>query len=176
MMRPLQIVYRKTSQLVPYARNARKHSDAQVSQIAGSIREFGFTNPVLIDERSSIIAGHGRVMAAHKLQLDEVPTVELAGLSDTQRRAYVLADNKLGLNASWDCEMLLLELDELKAMDFDVSIAGWSDDEREQLSKELAADFSPSDQDEQGELDKMSPQIVKCPECGHEWDRQTTKT
>ena len=99
--------------LVPYARNARTHSDAQVAQIAASIREFGFCNPVLIDGQGGIIAGHGRVMAARSLGLAEVPCVRLGHLSDVQRRAYILADNKLPENAGWDAAMLELELDEL---------------------------------------------------------------
>ena len=99
---PETIVRRRCAALIPYARNARTHSDQQVAQIADSIREFGFTNPVLIDEEDGIIAGHGRVLAAHLLGLDEVPCIVLAHLSPTQRRAYVIADNKLALNAGWD--------------------------------------------------------------------------
>ena len=100
-------------QLIPYARNARTHSDEQIKQIAASIREFGFTNPVLIDEQDGIIAGYGRVLGAHALGLDEVPCIVLAHLTPAQRRAYVLADNKLALNAGWDLEMLSLEIGEL---------------------------------------------------------------
>ena len=92
--------------LIPYARNARTHSDAQVAQIAGSIKEFGFCNPVLIDKDGGIIAGHGRVLAAQKLGLKVVPTITLGHLSETQNRAYILADNKLALNAGWHDEML----------------------------------------------------------------------
>jgi hypothetical protein len=110
---PETIVRRRCAALIPYARNARTHSDQQVAQIAASIREFGFTNPVLIDEEDGIIAGHGRVLAAHLLGLDEVPCIILAHLTPTQRRAYVLADNKLALNAGWDLEMLSLEIGEL---------------------------------------------------------------
>ena len=95
--------------LIPYARNSRTHSDAQVAQIAGSIREFGFTNPVLIDGAGGIIAGHGRVMAARKIGLEQVPCIRLDYLTEAQRRAYVIADNKLAMNAGWDDEMLRLE-------------------------------------------------------------------
>src|SRR6202035_6176537 len=109
---PETIVRRRYAALIPYARNARTHSDQQVAQIAASIREFGFTNPVLIDEEG-IIAGAGRVLAAHLLGLDEVPCIVLAHLTPTQRRAYVLVDNKLALNAGWDLEMLSLEIGEL---------------------------------------------------------------
>ena len=119
----------KTSDLIPYARNARTHSDAQVAQIAGSIREFGFANPVLIDSENGIIAGHGRVMAAIKLGLNKVPCVRLDHLSENQKRAYIIADNKLALNAGWDDDMLELELGELKDEDFDLGLLGFSDDE-----------------------------------------------
>jgi site-specific DNA-methyltransferase (adenine-specific) len=115
--------------LIPFAKNSRTHSDAQVAQIAASIREFGFTNPVLIDEANGIIAGHGRVMAARKLKLTEVPCIRLAHLSDAQKRAYVIADNKLALNAGWDEAMLKLELADLKALDFDLDLTGFDTDE-----------------------------------------------
>ena len=105
--------------LVPYARNARKHSDAQVAQLAASIREFGFTNPILVDGERGIIAGHGRLLAARKLGLAEVPVIELSHLSPAQRRAYVLADNKLALNAGWDDDLLRLELADLRSEGFD---------------------------------------------------------
>lgn len=125
----LRIRYRAVTDLIPYARNARTHSDAQVSQIAASIREFGFTNPVLVDADGGIIAGHGRVMAARKLGLQQVPTIELRHLTDAQRRAYVLADNKLALNAGWDPEMLKLEIADLQADGFDLALTGFSGDE-----------------------------------------------
>src|SRR5918993_1596257 len=101
-MDDLAIAWRPLGELIPYARNPRTHSDAQVAQIAASIREFGWTNPVLIDGDNGILAGHGRVLAARKLGLETVPVIELAGLSDAERRAYILADNKLALNAGWD--------------------------------------------------------------------------
>jgi hypothetical protein len=123
--------------LVPYARNARIHSDAQVAQIAASIREFGFCNPVLIDAHGGIIAGHGRVMAARSLGLAEVPCVRLGHLSDVQRRAYILADNKLPENAGWDAAMLELELDELADLDFDIDLAGFGFDEEIKSSEPL---------------------------------------
>lgn len=117
----------KTTALIPYARNSRSHSESQVAQIAGSIREFGFTNPVLIDADNGIIAGHGRVMAAGVLGLASVPCIRLAHLTETQKRAYIIADNKLALNAGWDEEMLALELGELKDDDFDLSLIGFDD-------------------------------------------------
>ena len=111
--------------LVPYARNSRTHSDAQAAQIAASIKEFGFTNPVLIDADGGIIAGHGRVLAARVLKLDSVPCIRLSHLTETQKRAYIIADNKLALNGGWDDELLALELGELNAADFDMALVGF---------------------------------------------------
>ncbi|MCO6052356.1 ParB/Srx family N-terminal domain-containing protein, partial [Mesorhizobium sp. RP14(2022)] len=125
--RTLAITYRPLVSLIPYARNARTHSDAQVAEIAASIREFGWTNPVLVDGDNGIIAGHGRVMAARKLRMRQVPVIELAGLTDAQKRAYVLADNKLALNAGWDEELLGLELADLDALGFDLSLTGFGE-------------------------------------------------
>ena len=115
--------------LIPYARNSRTHSDAQVAQIAASIREFGFTNPVLIDADDGIIAGHGRVLAGRKLNLSEVPCIRLSYLTEAQKRAYVIADNKLALNASWDAQMLSAEMSDLKGLGFDLDLIGFSSDE-----------------------------------------------
>jgi DNA modification methylase len=126
----------KTTALIPYARNSRSHSESQVAQIAGSIREFGFTNPVLIDADNGIIAGHGRVMAASVLGLASVPCIRLAHLTDTQKRAYIIADNKLALNAGWDEEMLGLELGELAELDFDMDLIGFGEDELAALMAE----------------------------------------
>lgn len=119
----------ETGKLIPYARNSRTHSEAQVAQIAGSIREFGFTNPVLIDAENGIIAGHGRIMAAQKLGLKDVPCIRLDHLTETQRKAYVIADNKLALNSGWDEEMLSLELSDLRELDFDLGLLGFTEDE-----------------------------------------------
>lgn len=117
------------SALIPYARNARTHSETQVAQIAASIREFGFTNPVLIADDNTIIAGHGRVMAAQVLAMETVPCLRLSHMTEAQRRAYVIADNKLALNAGWDDELLALELGDLRDAGFDVTLTGFSDDE-----------------------------------------------
>lgn len=115
--------------LVPYAKNSRTHSEEQVAQIAASIKEWGFTTAVLVDESGSIIAGHGRVMAARKLGLASLPVMVAAGWTDAQKRAYVIADNKLALNAGWDNELLALELAELDGLGFDVELTGFSDEE-----------------------------------------------
>lgn len=128
-MRPSELERRPISALIPYARNSRTHSDEQVAQIAASIREFGFTNPVLVDGDGGIIAGHGRVLAARKLGLKDVPVLVLDHLTPVQRRAYVIADNKLALNAGWDAEQLKLEMLDLQGDDFDLALTGFSDDE-----------------------------------------------
>ena len=119
--------------LIPYARNSRTHSDEQVSQIAASIKEFGFLNPIIIDGDNSIIAGHGRVMAAQKLGIKELPCIEASHLTEAQRKAYIIADNKLAMNAGWDDDMLRIELDELSEMGFDLELTGFSIDEIEGL-------------------------------------------
>ena len=116
---------RKVSDLVPYARNSRTHSDAQVAQIAASIREWGWTNPILIDETGGIIAGHGRVLAARKLKIEDVPCIIASGWSEAQKRAYILADNQLAINAGWDSEMLALELHDIADMGFDMDLIGF---------------------------------------------------
>lgn len=125
--RKLAVRTRPIAGLVPFANNARTHSDAQIEQIAKSIEEFGWTNPVLIDEDGGIVAGHCRVLAAEGLGLTSVPTITLTGLSEAQRRAYVLADNKLALNAGWDENILSIELTGLSDMDFDLSVLGFDD-------------------------------------------------
>jgi DNA modification methylase len=125
------------SKLIPYAANARTHDDAQVAQIAASIKEFGFTNPVLIDGDNGIIAGHGRLMAARKLGMESVPVIVLDHLTDAQRKAYILADNKLALNAGWDVEMLRCELQELGDLGFDLALTGFNADEIAALTPEV---------------------------------------
>lgn len=142
----LSIDYVPTTDLLPYAMNSRIHSDDQVAQIAASIKEFGFTNPILIDDAAGIIAGHGRLMAAKRLNLTEVPTITLAGLTEAQKKAYVIADNKLALNASWDDEMLRIELQELKDLNFDIDVIGFD-------TSELAEIFSI----EQNKSDEENP-------------------
>ena len=124
-----KLTYFKTEELVPYARNSRTHSDEQVSQIMASISEFGFTNPLLVDGDNGIIAGHGRLQAAQRLGMDEVPCLVLDHLTEAQQKALVIADNKLALNAGWDMEMLAIELKELGEMDFDLSLTGFDGDE-----------------------------------------------
>src|SRR5665213_1056143 len=122
--------------LIPFARNPRTHSDAQVAQIAASIAAFGFNNPILVDTKAGIIAGHGRLLAARKLQLREVPVIVLDHLSEAQKRAYIIADNQLALNAGWDEELLRIELAALQEEDFDISLIGFDDEELARLLTE----------------------------------------
>ena len=157
--------------LVPYARNSRTHSDAQVAQIAASIKEFGFTNPVLIDADGGIIAGHGRVLAARVLKLDSVPCLRLSHLTDTQKRAYIIADNKLALNAGWDDELLAIELHELNAADFDMALIGFDAGE---LSSAMNLDSLIEQDAPESSSKEIDPDDYKmgcmCPRCGFEFD------
>jgi hypothetical protein len=151
----------KTADLVPYARNAKKHDEAQVAKLAGSIREFGFNNPVLIDADNGIIAGHGRVMAAQKLGLASVPCLRLSHLSETQKRAYILADNRLAeLGGGWDAEMLKLELADLGDLDVDLDGIGFGADDLQ--------DLELSEEPEASEVD-AEPQIDKAEELRAKW-------
>lgn len=138
--------------LTPYARNARTHSESQVAEIARSIQEWGWTMPVLVDEAGGIIAGHGRVLAAQSLGLAEVPVMVARGWSDAQKRAYVLADNKLGLNAGWDDALLALELTDLKAIGFDTGLTGFAEGEVAELFGKAAAKAGLTDPDETPEV------------------------
>jgi len=164
----IKIDIRNVSDLIPFARNSRTHSDEQVAQIAASIREFGFTNPILTDGDSGIIAGHGRLQAARKLGLAQVPTIALSGLTDAQKRAYVIADNKLALNAGWDAELLSSEIAGLGEDGFDLALLGF--DERELGNLLLSVNFEPGSEGDQGRLDELSPKMVICPSCHHEFD------
>jgi ParB-like chromosome segregation protein Spo0J len=148
------------NKLIPYARNSRTHSDIQVSQIAASIKEFGFTNPVLISDTYDIIAGHGRVLAAKKLGWDNVPCIRLAHLSDTQRKAYVIADNSIALNSDWNFDMLSVEIDELNDYKFDVSLLAFSN---EQLSELIGSAEEPVDNELKA--DPKDKETCICPKC-----------
>ncbi|MBY0562457.1 ParB/Srx family N-terminal domain-containing protein [Hyphomicrobium sp.] len=135
---------RSVKELIPYARNPRKHSDEQVAQLAASIKEFGWTIPVLVDETGTLIAGHGRIMAAQRLGLSEVPTMTAKGWSEAQKRAYVIADNQLTLNSTWDKELLGVELEGLKEMNFNLDLVGFSSKELGSIfGKEMEAGDAP---------------------------------
>ena len=160
--------------LIPYARNARKHSDEQVAQLAASIREFGFNNPVLVDKENGIIAGHGRVLAARKLGLEAVPCLRLDHLTETQRKAYILADNRLAeLGGGWDEEMLGLELSDLRETDFDLNLAGFDAQTIERFLNptEPTVDHVPETSTEEINADSFQMEC-KCPRCGFEFDRK----
>ena len=167
-MPTLQINYKSTEDLIPYANNSRTHSDDQINQVASSIKEFGFTNPVLIDEQGGIIAGHGRVMAAKKLGLAEVPTITLEGLTKAQVKAYVIADNQLALNSGWDVDTLKLEIETLQELDFDIDLLGLMGDEIKTILDQPS--FDPGTEEEQGKLDQLDPKYIDCPHCGKEFD------
>lgn len=149
----LTVEYRPLDKLIPYARNARTHSPEQVAQIAASIKEFGFNNPILVDGENGVIAGHGRLLAAQKLGLDKVPCIELAHLSETQKRAYILADNKLAENADWDDAFLALELKDL-SLDIDIKDLGFNVDE---INRLLPDEVGGGEMPELSDLDR--PQV-----------------
>ena len=146
MLGAKQIKWEAVDKLIPYAKNARTHSDEQVAQIAGSIKEFGFNNPILVDKDNSVIAGHGRLMAARKLGMDKVPVVELQHLTESQRKAYVLADNRIALNSGWDTSMLSVELQDLKD-DIDLSLLGFDPDELDALLNPIEETEGLTDED-----------------------------
>jgi ParB family transcriptional regulator, chromosome partitioning protein len=165
--RTLAIEYRNTESLIPYATNSRTHSVEQVAQIVGSIKEFGFTNPVLIDDSGGIVAGHGRVLAAVNLALQQVPCIVLAGLTEVQRRAYVLADNKIPLNAGWDAELLAVELDDLRDLGFEMGTLGFTREElNELIGTPNTGSAAPEGFREFG--DDINTEH-RCPKCGYEW-------
>lgn len=154
-MNNLNIEYQNISKLTPYARNSRTHSDEQVSQIAASIKEFGWTNPILIDEQDGIIAGHGRLMAAQRLNESNVPTIRLVGLTEAQKKAYVIADNKLALNAGWDEEMLAIELEDLIGENYNTDLLGFSDKEINNILSTSGTDYEGlTDEDEVPDVNK----------------------
>lgn len=157
-----------TCDLIPYARNSRTHSETQVGKIAASIKEFGFLNPIIIDGENGIVAGHCRVLAAQKIGLVELPCIEAAHLSEAQKRAYVIADNRLALDAGWDNELLKVELRDLDAKGFDLTLTGFDLGEMAALFDE--PNFEPGTEDEQGKLDELAPKMVQCPHCGDEFD------
>lgn len=153
----MKIETRALAALIPYINNARTHSDAQVAQIAASIREFGWTNPVLVDGENGIIAGHGRLMAARKLGMESVPVIELAHMTPAQKRAYILADNKLTLNGGWDDGLLLVELGELGDAGFDLELTGFTLDEINDL---MAGDEPPGDVVSDAQPEDDAPSLV----------------
>jgi ParB-like chromosome segregation protein Spo0J len=140
-MNKLKVVYKKVEDLIPYARNSRTHSDAQIAQIAASIKEFGWRTSILVDADNGIIAGHGRVLAARKLGLTELPTVDGSDMTETQKKAYLIADNKIAMNAGWDEELLMLEIEDLKSINEDVSILAFKESEIDELFSNSISDL-----------------------------------
>ncbi|HBE9150664.1 ParB/Srx family N-terminal domain-containing protein [Serratia fonticola] len=157
----LAIVYKTLNSMMVYAKNARTHSTEQVEKIIGSIKKYGWTNPILLDESGQVIAGHGRLLAAEKIGFDPVPTITLFGLTDAEKKAYRLADNKLPLDAGWDNDLLTMELGDLLAEGFDLTLTGFS---AEEIDNMLNVDFSPGDEGDQGKLDQLEEKL--CPHCG----------
>lgn len=143
----MKIEQRSVETLIPYINNSRKHSDEQVAQIAASIKEFGWTNPILVDGKNGLIAGHGRLLAARKLKMDQVPVIELAHLSENQKKALIIADNKLALNSDWDSELLTLELQELLGEEYDLDLLGFDKDELDALLNVIEGTDGLTDED-----------------------------
>lgn len=172
-MEKLEVAYIATTDLIPYANNPRTHSEQQVAQVAASIKEFGFNNPILIDEHNGIIAGHGRLAAAQKLDLKLVPTIMLEGLTEAQRKAYVIADNKLTENGGWDNDLLAVEIERLAELEIDIDLTGFDAQELEVITQEV--NFEPASEDEQGRLDELDPKWIDCPHCGKEFDMRQSQ-
>ena len=169
----MKIEHLATASLIPYARNAKKHDATQVAKLAGSIREFGFNNPVLIDNDNGIIAGHGRVLAAQSLALEEVPCIRLGHLTDTQRKAYILADNRLAeIGGGWDEEMLKLELADLRELDMDFDCLGFDAtliEEKLNPPEPAISTEIPESSAKEINVDDFNMEH-RCPRCGFEFD------
>lgn len=159
---------RKVADLIPYARNSRTHSDEQVSQIAASIKEWGWTVPVLIEADGGLIAGHGRILAAQKLGIKDVPCMIAEGWTEAQKKAYIIADNKLALNAGWDNDLLKIELQDLGDLDFDLSLTGFDVEEMAALFLEPSMD-APDSSSKEIDPDAYAMDHT-CPKCGFEYD------
>ncbi len=167
----MEIQQIQLDRLIPYARNARTHSPEQVAEIAASIKEFGFNNPILLRDDLTIVAGHGRTLAARKLGMESVPCVFLSHLTEAQARAYVLVDNQVATHAGWDLELLRVELDEVGASGFDPGLLGFGD-------QDFSALFGHPGTQEDAETpnagqEEVSPQVVNCPKCGHQFSLLT---
>lgn len=155
----------KLDEINTFDNNPRTHSKPQIYQIARSINEFGFTNPILIDEHNNLIAGHGRLLAAQNLGIDEIPAIVIDGLTDAQRRALIIADNKLALNAGWDFERLESEIDFLNECNFDLDLTGFDKDEIDAICDETDIDIKPDKK-----TDKEKNNKATCPHCSKEFD------
>ena len=168
MTKQIQVTYKSVDSLIPYINNSRTHTEEQVAQIAASIKEFGWTNPILLDGDNGIIAGHGRLRAAVKLSITKVPCINLAHLSDIQKKAYVIADNKIALNSGWDIQILALELDALRDADLDLGLLGFSEadlsrmaDDQDLVKLNNMVDDADDENDEahEGDTDKPDSEL-----------------
>ena len=175
MSKQLEFFYKKVSDLIPYVNNARTHSDEQVIKLASSIKEYGFIAPIVISEDGGVLAGHGRLLAAKKLGIDEVPCVVESHLTEIQKKGYILADNRLSLDAGWDDDLLKIEMQTLKDNEIDLSLTGFDDDELRKILMEEKTDNSLIDSFDFGSLTandgekekKQKLDVHKCPQCGH---------
>jgi ParB-like chromosome segregation protein Spo0J len=158
----LNIEYRPLDSLVPYSRNPRTHSEEQISQIAASIREFGFTNPILIDSNQRVIAGHGRLAAAKEIGMETVPCIDLSHMTEEQRRAYIIADNKIALNGGWNEDLLRVELTALKELGSNLELTGFDAMELADIMMGKDVEFKEYDESAADDV-----QLATCPKCGH---------
>ncbi len=158
MNQNLEVAYIATTDIIPYTNNPRTHSEKQITQIAASIKEFGFNNPILLDERNGVVAGHGRLAAAEKLGMTLVPTITLEGLTEAQRKAYVIADNKIALNSGWDDELLRIELEILSDSGLDLDVLGW--EVLPEFAEEVSYDVLDDD-DVAEQLEDMTSNVRK---------------
>ena len=156
----------KTSELIPYINNSRSHTEEQIKQVASSIKEFGFINPVIIDKDNGIIAGHCRVLASKKLGLKEVPCIKAEHLTEAQKKAYIIADNKLAENAGWDNDLLKIEIENLKELDFDIDVIGFNEMEIANITK--INELNWNDVEELDQYVEPKKEILICPNCQHE--------
>lgn len=163
----MKIILKKTMELIPYINNTRTHDEKQIKQIASSIKEFGFNNPILIDEKGEIIAGHGRLLASELLKLEEVPCIELKHLTRAQKKAYIIADNKIALNAGWNEELLKLEIESLKELDFDLDLLGFDSLELEDLLGEIIDIEDDEILDVEDDEEEVKREGLICPHCQH---------
>ena len=168
----MNIIQTPINEITPYARNPRKN-EAAIAKVAASIKEFGFRQPIVVDGEKVVIVGHTRLEAARQLGLADVPVHIATGLTDTQAKAYRLADNRTGEEATWDSELLALELDDLDG-EIDLDILGFEPDELD--TYRTGSNFAPGTEDDQGRLDQLDPIYVACPDCGHEFDSRKART
>lgn len=163
----MQVVLKKVTELIPYENNSRTHSEEQIEQIVKSIKEFGFTNPILIDEKNNIIAGHGRLLGAKEIGMQEVPCIVLKGLTEVQKKAYIIADNKMALNSGWDEDLLKSELESLKDLDFDLDLTGFNSSEIDEIMNPIVIDWNKVEDLDEDTYNEPEHNMLECPKCHH---------